>query len=115
MNPRALRPVIVTGNENRSPAPSLRSVVRKLALLNAIIVLTAFPVLIFEGGPLAVGPALEVMAGISVLIWTATFAPYFFVSLPWLFRTPVSSGKRRDPLRKEMAEGVADRWQDGPV
>ena len=107
--------MIVTGNENQSPAPRLRTVVRKSALLNAIIVLTSFPVLIFEGGPLAVVPALEVMAGISVLIWTATLAVYFFVSLPWLFRTPVSSGKRSDPLRQKMAEGVHDRWQDGPV
>ena len=72
-------------------APHLRSVVRKSVLLNVVIVLTSFPVLVFVGGPKAVVPLLAIMAGISALIWTATFTLFSFVSLPWIFRTPVSS------------------------
>ena len=110
-----LKPVIVPGDENESPAPSLRRVVRKSALLNLVIILTSFPVLIFEGGPKAVVPTLEIMAGISVLIWTATFALFSLVSLPRLFRTPVFSVTRRDPPHPAEEAGVADRWLDGPI
>jgi hypothetical protein len=112
MDPPALRPVIAQGNEYNSPPPSLRSVVRKSALLNAVIVLTSFPVLVLAGGPRAVVPTLVIMAGISFLIWTVTFTLFSFVSLPRIFRTPISSGKRRDPLHPTA--GVADRWLDGP-
>jgi hypothetical protein len=115
MNSPTLKPVIVPGKENESPAPSLRSVVRKSALLNLVIVLTSLPVLIFAGGPKAVVPTLEIMAGISVLIWTTTFTLFSFVSLAWIFWTPVSTVKRTDPPRPANEAGVADRWLDGPV
>jgi len=115
MNPPALKPVIVPVYENKSPAPSLRSVVRKSALLNLMIVLTSFPVLIFAGGPKAVAPTLAIMAGISVLIWSATFALFSLASLPRIFRTPVSSVTLRDPPLPAEQAGVADRWLDGPV
>jgi len=115
MNPPTLKPVIVRGCENEPPAPTLRSVVRKSALLNWVIVLTSFPVLTFAGGPKAVVPTLEIMAGISLLIWTTTFALFSFASLPRLFRAPVSSVTRRDPPQPAEQAGVADRWLDGPV
>jgi hypothetical protein len=110
-----LRPVIVPAYENESPAPSLRRIVRNSALLNLMIVLTSFPVLIIAGGPNAVIPTLAIMAGISVLIWTATFALFSLVSLPWIFRTPVSSVTLRDPPFPAEDAGVADLWLDGPV
>jgi hypothetical protein len=110
-----LKPEIVPGFANDSPVASLRSIVRKSALLNLVIVLTSFPVLIFEGGVRAVVPTLEIMAGITVLIWTATFALFSLVSLPRLFRPPVSSVTRRDPLPSVEDAGVADRWLDGPI
>ena len=113
MNPPTLKPLIVTGNEKESPAPSLRSVVRKSALLNLTIVLTSFPVLVVAGGPRAVVPTLEIMVGISFLIWTTTYALFSFVSLPRIFGTPVASGKRRDPSHPAKEAGVADRWLDG--
>jgi hypothetical protein len=115
MNPRALKPVIVPGYENESPALTLRSVVRKSALLNLVSVLTSFPVLIVAGGPKAVVPSLVIMAGISVLIWTATFALFSLGSLLRIFKTPVSSVTWRDPLHPAEEAGVADRWLDGPV
>jgi len=115
MNPPTPKPVIVPGNENESPAPSLRSIVRKSALLNLVIILTSFPVLIFAGGPKAVGPSLAIMAGISVLIWTTTFTLFSLVSLARIFWTPVSSVKRRVPPHPANEAGVADRWLDGPV
>jgi hypothetical protein len=54
-------------------------------------------------------------AGISVLIWTATFTLFSFVSLARIFWTPVFSEKRRDSPHPAEEAGVADRWLDGPV
>jgi hypothetical protein len=115
MNPPTLKPVIVAGKENKSPVPNLRSVVRKSALLNVVIVLTSCPILIFEGGPKAVVVTLEIMAGISILIWVATFALFSLVTLPRLFRTPVSRVERSDVLDPADDTGVADRWLDRPA
>jgi hypothetical protein len=115
MNPQTLKPVIVPGYENEPPALTLRSVVRKSALLNLVIVLTSFPVLIFAAGPEALASILAIMAGISILIWTATFALFSLVSLPRIFKTPVSSVTRSDPPHPAEEAGVADRWLDGPV
>jgi len=115
MNPPTLKPVIAPGYENESQGPSLRSVVRKSALLNVVIVLTSFPVLVFAGGPKAVVPALAIMAGISALIWTTTFTLFSFVTLPWIFRTPVCPVTRRESPHPAEEAGVADRWVDGPV
>jgi hypothetical protein len=115
MNPRAPKPVIVPGKEVESPTPSLRSIVRKSALLNVVIVLTSFPVLVAAGGPKAVVPALKVMAGVSVLIWTATFAVFSLVTFPRIFRTPVSLVTPSDPPHPANETGVDDRWLDGPV
>jgi hypothetical protein len=112
MSPLISKSVI---DENESPAPSLRNVVRKSALLNVVIVLTSFPVLILAGGPNAVVPSLAIMAGISVLIWTATFTLFSLVSLTRIFWTPVSSVTRSDPPPPAEEPGVADRWLDGPV
>src|SRR5262245_13499254 len=114
MYPSALNRVTVRGNEDESSAPRLRSVVRKSALLNLVIVLTSFPVLVFAGGPDAVVLALAIMVGISSLVWTATFTLYFFVTLPRLFVTLVSSGKRCNPPQPAEEAGVADRWLDLP-
>jgi hypothetical protein len=115
MNSPTLNTVIVPGNENDSPAPRLRSIVHKSALLNLVIILTSFPVLVYAAGPKAVVPTLEIMAGISVLIWTTTFTLFGFVSLPRIFWTPVSSAKRRDTRHLANEAGVADRWLDSPV
>ena len=115
MNPPTQKPVIFPGNENESPAPCLRSIVRKSALLNVAIVLTSFPVLIFARGPKAVVLTLAFMAGISILIWATTFTLFSLVSLARIFWTPVSSVKRRDPPHPAEEAGVADRWLDGPV
>ncbi|MGO9469707.1 MAG: hypothetical protein ACLQVF_36855 [Isosphaeraceae bacterium] len=115
MNPPKTKAVIVPENENEYPAPCLRHIVRNSALLNLVIVLTSCPVLVIAGGPKAVYPTLAAMAGISVLIWTATFALFSFVSLPRLFRRPVSPVILPDPALPAEEAGVADRWLDGPV
>jgi hypothetical protein len=108
-----LKPVFVPGNENESRASRFQSLVQKSALLNLVIVLTSFPVLVFEGGPLAVAPALAIMAGITVLIWTATFTLFSFASLARIFWSAIFSGKPFvSPHRGK--KGVADRWLDGP-
>jgi hypothetical protein len=113
MNSPTWKPVVKPGTEIEYARPRLGSVVRKSALLNLVIVLTSFPVLVFEVGPKAVIPALVLMAGISVLVWTATFTVFFFVSLGRVFSAPVPSTARRSPLHQAEGSGVADRWLDG--
>ena len=115
MNPPTPKSTLSRGKEDESTAPRFRSIVRKSALLNFVIVLTSFPVLVFAGGPKAVVPTLEIMAGISVLIWTTTFALFSLVTLPLIFWTPVSTVKRSDALHRANETGVADHWLDGPV
>lgn len=113
MNPSKPNPLGVPGSENEAAAPSLRSIIRKSALLNLTIVLTSFPVLVFAGGPNAVLPTLAIMAGISVVVWTATFTLFSFVSLARIFWTPASSAARGEPPHPAREAGVADRWLDG--
>jgi hypothetical protein len=115
MNPPGLKPEIIRSSENDSSSLSLRSIIRKSALLNVTIVLTSLPVLLFAGGPKAVVPALELMAGISLLIWSLTFALFSAVSVARLFGTPAPSKRKSDPLRPATDAGVTDRWLDGPV
>jgi hypothetical protein len=116
MNPSMSKPLVAPGYENEKATPSLRSIVRKSALLNLTIILTSFPVLVFAGGPNAVVPALAIMAGISVVVWTATFTLFSFITLARIFWTPASSLARGEPLHHQAREaGVADRWLDGPV
>ena len=108
MNPPTLKPVVAPGEEDESKTPNLRSVVRKSALLNVVIVLTSCPILIFEGGPKAVVVTLEIMVGISIVIWAATFALFSFVTLPRIFRTPVSRLKRVEHLDPVNDTDVAE-------
>jgi hypothetical protein len=115
MDPPTLETTIVPAKDNKSLAPTLRSIVRKSALLNLVIILTSSPVLILAGGPKAVVPTLEIMAGISVLIWTATFTLFSLVSLVRIFWTPASTVKRLDPPHSANEGMVADRWLDGPA
>ena len=103
------------GTRDRSPPSSFRRIVLKTALLNAVIVLTAFPVLVRAGGPRAVVPTLALMAGISILIWTATFTLFSFVSVIRLVWMAFSIRARRKPLVQAPRVGIADRWLDGPV
>jgi hypothetical protein len=115
MNPLMPKPEFVPDGENESRAPSLRSVVRKSALLNIVVVLTSAPVLLVEGGPKAIVVTLEIMAGISIVIWTATYALYSLVTLPWIFWTPASLVKRQDPSLPAQEAEVDDCGIDGPV
>lgn len=111
MNPPAFKPVIVP-TEGELRAPRLRSVVWKSALLNAVIVLTSFPVLLSAGGPKAVAPLFAIMAGISVVIWAVTFTVFSFASLPWIFRSPVSKVAPLHPVGRAQLPGLADPWLD---
>ena len=115
MEAPTLDPVLRPGREQKSRAPSLRSIVRKSGLLNLVIVLTSFPVFVVAGGVKAVLPALALMAGLSFVIWTATFTMFSLISLIWIFRPPASSAKMRDPRHLAHGVGLADRWLDGPI
>ena len=99
---------------DHSPA-SLRRTVRKSALLNVAIILTSLPVLVLSEGPRAILPALAIMAGISFLIWTATFALFSFVSLAQIFWTSALAGKPGNTTRTGKVPGLVDRWLDDPV
>ena len=103
------------GHRDRSPTSSFRRIIYKSALLNAVIVLTAFPVLVRAGGPRAVVPTLALMAGISILIWTATFTLFSFVTVIRLVWMAFSIRTRRKPAVRASRVGIADRWLDGPV
>jgi hypothetical protein len=113
-NPK-LSPVIISDDGHAPPGPSLRRIVRKSALLNLMIVLTSCPVLLSAGGLKAVYPTLAIMAGISVLIWTATFAVFSLALLPSIFRLPDPTVIQRDAILPAEAPGVDDRWLDAPV
>jgi hypothetical protein len=115
MDPQPLRTEKTRGITNASPALCFRSVVRKSALFNLTIVLTSFPFLIYDGGPKAIVPTVYILAGISFLIWIATFTLHFFVSLPRLFGTPAAPGRYAGHLHREQEGGTADRWLDGPI
>jgi hypothetical protein len=115
MDLSARRNVSLPRNEAKSRAPSLRSIIRKSALLNLAIVVTSFPVLVMAGGPNAAVPAIMLMAGISVVIWTATFALFPFISLAAIFRTPDSAVAKPQPEHPTAGAGLADRWLDEPV
>jgi hypothetical protein len=114
MSSPARNPHAIEDNARESTALSLRSVVRKSALLNLAIVLTSFPVLAFAAGPNALIPILKVMAGITVVIWAATFSLFSFASLGRLFGAPAPRGKHTDPPGPGRESGVADRWLDQP-
>jgi hypothetical protein len=79
--------VIIRGDEGESPASRFRRIVRKSALLNLVIVLTSFPVLVLAGGPGAVVPALAIMTGITLVIWTVTFVLFSCASIGRLLWT----------------------------
>lgn len=113
MSTHPAKPARFSDCEDRPARVSLRHTVFKSLLLNVAIVLTSFPVLVFAGGPGAVVPALAVMAGITFLIWGATFALFSFVSLA---RILTISGDAPRPLSRGgggNGPGVADRWLDG--
>jgi len=111
----APKPVSITRDGDEATAPSLRSVVRKSALLNLTVILTSFPVLVLAGGPKALVPALAIMAGVSVLIWTATYTVFSFVSLAQIYRILSSGGTRHRDAARRGHSGLADRWLDGPL
>jgi hypothetical protein len=114
MDPPTPRPLIIRDDEDEFPASRFRRIVRKSALLNVVIVLTSFPVLVAAGGPRAVVPSLTIMAGITLTIWTATFALFSCFSIGRLLFTTFSSRSRRKPPVAARRVGVGDRLLDGP-
>jgi hypothetical protein len=114
MNVTTHKPLIIGGREDDSPTSRFRGIVRKSALLNLVIVLTSLPVLVPAGGPMAVVPALAIMAAITVVIWTATFILFSCASIGRLLLAASSAGTRRKPPHPLNRAGVADRWLDAP-
>ncbi len=115
-SPSVYSPSFPRPENNSSLAPTLRSVVRKSALLNAVIVLTSFPVLVAAAGPKAIIPSLVLMASISFLVWTSTLALFSFYSITRIFFwRPISNAKPSAPSNARSQAGVGDRWLDGPV
>lgn len=104
----------MAGHPNESSILSFRHIVRNSALLNGVIVLTSFPVLVLAAGSRAVMPALAIMAGISLVIWTATFTVYSCLSIGRLLWMIYSSRATRKPRRTAGRVGVSDRWLDAP-
>lgn len=97
--------------ERRSRLMGFAGVIRKSMLLNLVVVFTSFPVLVAVGGPKALVPAAAIMTGISLLIWSLTFALYSFVALLRMFC--MTAMHRKPPLLSGQV-GVSDRWMDDP-
>jgi hypothetical protein len=100
---------------DQAPPLSLGRLVRKSALLNAGIVLSALPMAALMGGPGALGPTGVLLAAVSVFLWAATFAAFSAMSLSRIFRQQASTAARRPSRRPGGRDGVADRWMDGPA
>jgi hypothetical protein len=66
MYPPKPKQAIALADGNESPAPSLRRVVRKSALLNLVIILISCPVLLIVGGKKAVYPTVAAMVSTAV-------------------------------------------------
>lgn len=92
------------------PAPNLRRLVWKSALLNFGIFLSALPLAWFMGGTKVIAPALGLLLVVSLFVWSATFAISAFLSLCWIFRS--QNQRRLQPSTNGI--GVADNWLDGP-
>ncbi len=114
MNAPELSPQVAPRDERLPESPRLRNTIRKSALLNVTVILTSFPVLVFAGGAQSLVPCLAIMAGISLLIWSVTFALFSFVSLFGVFFMP-AAGKPRKRTQQVTGEGLSDRWLDESV
>jgi hypothetical protein len=97
------------------PPPSLRSLVRKSALLNLGILLSGLPLAAAYGGPDAILPTLVLLAAVSLIVWVATFAGFSLVSLWRIFRCQGTGVPRRPSRPTGGSEGLSDDWLDGPV
>lgn len=106
------KPPLRAGDCPAAEGPSLRRVVLKSALLNLAIVVTSLPPLVFAGGRVALVSILAIMAGITVIVWAATFSVYFFISLAQIFRAPTQHTPRRVAGHRSA---VVDPWLDGPL
>jgi hypothetical protein len=100
---------------NAAPPLSLRSLVRRSALLNSGIVLSARPVFAAAGGRNAVIPAVAVLVAVSVVLWAATFAAFSLVSLARILFDQGSAKPRPPQGHPDGGGGLADEWSDGPA
>jgi hypothetical protein len=60
-------------------------------------------------------PALKIMAGISLIIWAATYAVFSFVALAHLFWSSGRAAAGGGPAQRDQQGGLADPWLDRPV
>src|SRR4051794_38994096 len=97
------------------PALDVRGLVRKSVLLNVAIILSGLATSACLGGPATFPIAVVLLAGVSLVVWAATFA---FMSSMLLLRVLVSQGRRTPPQslghRDGGRGGVGDEWMDGP-
>ena len=106
----------VKGQDDKAiPTLKFRSLMWRSALLNLAVVLTALPVMASVGGPKALVPALEVLSGISLLIWLVTFAAFYVLSI---IRALIHICLYKQQYSHESLDGgdsLADYYLDGPV
>jgi hypothetical protein len=118
MNPtsyaEAIRAVKGQGVDTAPPL-KLISLAWRSALLNLTIVLTAFPVLAFAGGPGAVVPALALMAAISAILWSATLTAFFMMRFVRACTCLSARRAQRSHGRANAGGVLADRWLDNPA
>ena len=95
------------------PASGFRGLVRKTALLNLGIILSALAIAASLGRPAAFLIIVVFVPMISIVLWAATFAVSAFVSLSRIFWEQGVRGRR--PRSHTGVGDVGDEWLDGPA
>ena len=115
MNPPTLKPAIVPGKADESPAPRLPSIARKSALLYVVIVLTSFQVLVLRRGTENRRPDPENHGRNQRFDLDRTSPCSPSCRCPRIPAPVTSSEKRTNSQHPANETGVDDRWLDGPV
>src|SRR4051812_43370017 len=101
----------------RTPIPERGplGLVRKTALLNLGILLSALAIGAYLGSPANFLILLFLVPMVSIVLWSATFAISAFVSLSRIFWEQGLRGTRRSPRHRTGGGGGGDPWLDGPA
>src|SRR4051794_3899391 len=103
--------------QSRTPIPmsGFGGLVRKTALLNLGIILSATAIAATLRRPASFLIIAFVVPMVSVVLWATTFAISAFVSLCRIFWGQGLRGTRRSPRHLTGGGGVGDPWLDGPA
>jgi hypothetical protein len=96
------------------PSSGHAGLIRKTALLNLGIILSALVMGAYLGSRVGLLILLCIVPLISIVLWSATFAISAFVLLIRIFWGQASRLPRSFPRYPTAESGVGDEWLDGP-